>query len=83
MYQPPCLDSVADHRPDASAGCAGLPGHDPLKVTVAGIEPVQGQGTEMRMMVKLGTKYERSPIDFSGVALDMEVPARASPAGQR
>ena len=41
-------------------GCAGLQGGDPLKVTVAGIEPLQGQGMEMRMMVKLaGTESER------------------------
>ena len=36
-------------------GVAGLrdPQRDPLQVTVAGIEPLESQGMEMRMLVKL------------------------------
>ena len=28
----------------ALAGCAGLPGHDPLNVTLAGLDSLPGQG---------------------------------------
>ena len=63
-------------------GCAGLQGGDPLKVTVAGIEPLQGQGMEMRMMVKLRVQNPNdTPVDYSGVALDMEVQGKSFASG--
>ena len=34
-------------------GCAGLPGREPVQVTVADIESLPGEGLEVRMMVKL------------------------------
>ena len=36
-----------------AGSCASLQRTDPLQVTVAGIEPMQGQGMELRMLVKL------------------------------
>ena len=63
-------------------GCASLQGGDPLKVTVAGIEPLQGQGMEMRMMVKLRVQNPNdTPVDYSGVALDMEVQGKSFASG--
>ena len=64
-------------------GCAGSPqGRDPLKVTVAGIEPLQGQGMEMRMLVKLRVQNPNdTPVDYSGVALDMEVQGKSFASG--
>ncbi len=63
-------------------GCAGLQGRDPLKVTVAGIEPLQGQGMEMRMMVKLRVQNPNdTPVDYSGVAVDMEVQGKSFASG--
>ncbi len=63
-------------------GCAGLQGRDPLKVTVAGIEPLPGQGMEMRMMVKLRVQNPNdTPVDYSGVALDMEVQGQSFASG--
>ena len=60
-------------------GCAG---REPLKVTVAGIEPLEGQGTEMRMMVKLRVQNPNdTPVDYSGVALDMEVQGKSFASG--
>jgi hypothetical protein len=35
------------------AGCAGMTGRDPLNVTVAGVEPMKGEGLELRLGVKL------------------------------
>jgi LEA14-like dessication related protein len=60
-------------------GCAG---RDPLKVSVAGIEPLKGQGTELRMLVKLRVQNPNdTPVDYNGVALEMEVRGRSFASG--
>ena len=33
--------------------CASMPSHDPLEVSVAGIESMPGEGMELRLLVKL------------------------------
>ncbi|MGF6793253.1 LEA type 2 family protein [Paraburkholderia sp. 35.1] len=56
------------------AGCAGLFGADPLRVNVAGIEPIAGQGMEMRFNVKLRVQNPNdSAVSFNGVSLDLEL----------
>ncbi len=56
------------------AACASLQRRDPLQVTVAGIEPMQGQGMELRMLVKLRVQNPNdAPIDYDGVSLKLEV----------
>jgi LEA14-like dessication related protein len=56
------------------AGCAGLPGSDPLKVTLAGIESLPGQGLEVRMAVKLRIQNPNdAPVNFDGVAVTLEL----------
>ena len=56
------------------AGCAGLAGVDPLRVTLAGIEPLPGQGMEMRLAVKLRVQNPNdAAVDFDGAALTLEV----------
>jgi LEA14-like dessication related protein len=56
------------------AACATMPGRDPLQVTVAGIEPLQGQGLEVRMLVKLRVQNPNdAPITYSGASLTMDV----------
>ena len=58
----------------ALAGCAGLTGRDPVRVNLAGIEPLPGQGLELRFMVKLRVQNPNdAPIDYDGVALELEV----------
>src|SRR5687767_9810607 len=55
-------------------GCATLPGREPLSVTVAGIEPLAGQGMEVRMRVKLRIQNpNEAPIEYDGVSLKLEV----------
>ena len=55
-------------------GCAGLFGGDPLRVSVAGIEPVDGQGLEMRFNVKLRVQNpNESAVNFDGVSLALEL----------
>ena len=34
-------------------GCSTFPSRDPLNIDVAGIEPLPGEGLEMRMAVKI------------------------------
>lgn len=58
----------------ALSGCAGLAGRDPLGVQVAGIEPLQGQGLELRMLVKLRVQNPNdTPVDYDGVALELDL----------
>ena len=57
-----------------AAGCASMQGRDPLQVTVAGVEPLQGEGMELRMLVKLRVQNPNdTPVNFNGVAVQMEV----------
>jgi len=64
------------------AGCASLQPRDPLQVTVAGIEPLQGQGLEMRMLVKLRVQNPNdAPVEYNGVALQMEVQGKTFASG--
>jgi Late embryogenesis abundant protein len=58
----------------AIAGCAALPGQDPLRVTLAGIEGLPGAGLEVRFAVKLRVQNPNdTTIDFDGVAINLEV----------
>src|SRR6478672_9126899 len=58
----------------ALGGCASLGQRDPVRVHLAGIEPLPGQGLELRFMVKLRVQNpNETPIDYDGIALDLEV----------
>jgi LEA14-like dessication related protein len=55
-------------------GCASLQHVEPIEVVVAGIEPLQGQGLELRMLVKLRIINPNDlPLDFNGVSVQMDV----------
>jgi len=55
-------------------GCAGLPSREPVQVIVAGVEPLQGEGLELRMLVKLRIQNPNDlPLDYNGVAVRMDV----------
>lgn len=54
--------------------CANLSNRDPLRVDLAGLEPLPGQGLEVRLAVKLRVQNPNdSAVNFSGVALSLEV----------
>ena len=58
----------------ALGACAGLSGRDPVQVSVAGIEPLPGQGLEMRMMVKLRIQNpSETPVEYNGVYVKLDV----------
>src|SRR3982750_1077716 len=63
-------------------GCASLQTRDPLQVTVAGIDPLQGEGMELRLLVKLRVQNPNdSPIDYNGVAVEMIVQGKTFATG--
>lgn len=56
------------------SACAGLPPREPLRVDVAGIDPLQGQGMELRFAVRLRVLNPNDyPIDFRGVFVELDV----------
>ncbi|WP_375542546.1 LEA type 2 family protein [Paraburkholderia sp. CNPSo 3272] len=62
-------------------GCAGLMG-DPLRVNVAGLEPLQGEGMEMRFNVKLRIQNPNdTPVEFSGVSLQLDLNGQSFASG--
>ncbi|SAK54160.1 late embryogenesis abundant protein [Caballeronia temeraria] len=66
----------------ALGGCAGFFNRDAMRVSVAGIEPLEGQGLEMRFAVKLRVQNPNdAPLDFDGVALDLDLNGRAFASG--
>ncbi|HEU5135723.1 MAG TPA: LEA type 2 family protein [Steroidobacteraceae bacterium] len=66
----------------ALCGCAALQPRDPLQVTVAGIEPLQGQGLELRLNVKLRVQNPNdAAVNYKGVAVEMDVQGKTFATG--
>lgn len=66
----------------ALSGCASLQRADPLQVTVAGIEPLPGQGLELRMLVKLRVQNPNDAVlDYDGVFVEMDVKGKTFASG--
>ena len=65
-----------------SAGCASLQGRDPIQVIVAGVEPLQGEGLELRMLVKLRIQNPNDlPLGFNGVSVELDVQGKRFATG--
>jgi len=63
-------------------GCASLQGRDPIQVIIAGVEPLQGAGLELRMLVKLRIQNPNDlPLDFNGVSVQMDVQGKRFATG--
>ncbi|HEY4353651.1 MAG TPA: LEA type 2 family protein [Paraburkholderia sp.] len=66
----------------ALAGCATWFGSDPLRVNVAGLEPLDSQGMEVRFNMKLRIlNPSSSPVNYSGISVDLEVNGKAFATG--
>lgn len=64
------------------ASCAIFTQRDPLNVQVAGIQPLPGEGLELRMAVKLRIQNPNDmALDYNGVALDLEINGRRLASG--
>jgi LEA14-like dessication related protein len=56
------------------SACASLGGREPVKVKVVAVEPLTGQGLELRFMVKLRVQNPNdAPLEFDGIAIDLDV----------
>ncbi|TCK38943.1 late embryogenesis abundant protein [Paraburkholderia sp. BL8N3] len=66
----------------AAGGCAGMFGREPMRVNVVGLEPLEGQGLEMRFNVKLRLQNPNdAPIDYDGVSLDLDLNGKPFASG--
>jgi LEA14-like dessication related protein len=64
-----------------TAACATM-GSDPIEVQVVGLEPLQGQGMELRFAAKLRVQNpNETPIDYDGIAVELEVHGNAFASG--
>ena len=65
------------------AGCSTLMGpRDPVQVQVVGVEPLGGEGLELRMLCKLRVQNPNDvPIEFNGIYLLFEVRGSAFATG--
>ncbi|RJF96502.1 water stress/hypersensitive response domain-containing protein [Noviherbaspirillum cavernae] len=63
-------------------GCASLQRHEPIEVIMVGVEPLQGEGLELRMLVKLRIQNPNDvPLDFNGVSVVMDVQGKRFATG--
>lgn len=56
------------------SGCSSLDQPDPLNISVVGIEPLPGQGMEVRFSLTLRIQNPNDgDLAFNGIALDMQI----------
>jgi hypothetical protein len=56
------------------SACAALRPQEPLRISVAGLEPLEGKGMEARFAVSLRIQNHGAvPLDYDGVALDLDL----------
>lgn len=69
-----CLSALVLTGVSGLTACASLSGREPVKVNVVAVQPLTGQGLELRFMVKLRVQNPNdAPVDFDGIAIDLDV----------
>lgn len=64
------------------SACASLAPGDPPRVDVVGVEPLAGQGMEVRLLVKLRViNPNDSAIDYDGLFVEMDVRGKSFASG--
>lgn len=64
------------------AGCAVLQSSDPLTIDVANIEPLPGEGLELRMAVTIRIQNPNdAPVEYTGAALSLDLNGRNLASG--
>jgi hypothetical protein len=64
------------------AGCAFLPNRDPISIDVAGIDPLPGEGLELRLAVRVRIQNPNdTAIEYSGSALNLDLNGRKLASG--
>ena len=55
-------------------GCVAFMRHEPVRVTLAGLDPLTSEGMEVRMTVKLRVQNPNDvPLDFDGISVELDV----------
>jgi len=63
-------------------GCASIANRDPLNIDVAGIEPLPGEGLELRLAVTLRVQNPNDlPMEYTGAALALDLNGRKLATG--
>jgi len=63
-------------------GCAGLQRLEPVEVVLVGVEPLQGEGLELRMLVKLRIQNPNDmALDYDGVSVRLDVQGKPFATG--
>jgi len=66
----------------ALSACASLPTSDPLAVSVAGIEPLPGEGLELRLAVTVRVQNPNDvAVEYTGAALSLDLNGRKLASG--
>ena len=56
------------------SACASLPNRDPPTISVAGVEPLRGEGLELRFAIKLRVQNpNNTDLHYNGVAVQLDV----------
>jgi len=64
------------------SACASFPNSDPLVVQVAGIEPLPGEGLEMRLSVTVRVQNPNdAAVEYTGAALTLDLNGRRLASG--
>jgi LEA14-like dessication related protein len=64
------------------SACANMPQRDPVQVYVVGVEPLQGEGLELRMLIKVRVQNPNdTPIAYDGVSVSMDVQGKTFASG--
>lgn len=65
-----------------AAGCAILQAADPLTIDVVNIEPLPGEGMELRLAVTIRIQNPNDvPVEYTGAALSLDLNGRSLASG--
>ena len=66
----------------AVAGCAGIGLHEPLRVSLAGLEPLEGGGLEARFVAKIRVQNpNEAAISYNGISAQLDLNGKSFASG--
>jgi hypothetical protein len=82
MSRSPSVLLLAAALASGLAGCASLANRDPLNIDVAGIEPLPGEGLELRLAVTIRVQNPNDvAMQYTGAALALDLNGRKLATG--
>jgi LEA14-like dessication related protein len=64
------------------ASCAMMPGSEPPRVNVVGVESLKGEGLELRFAIKLRVQNPNdAPIEYDGISIELDVNGKTLASG--